>query len=245
MISLPLISHQDNTSCDTMCFQVAHVYMPWQQLHQEPICMAYVPMSSQTVLNVSLNPIRCPNVPYDVPTVVTYHPHSIFNFIPYICFATRSLWRSHTSHMSCTFVLEFYPNISFATHSLWCSHSFPWPHLFFNRIPLYDLQHVPYDVPQVPMCHPPLFFNFIQYVSPHVPYDVPKVLIYHLQLFFNFRQYVLQHVPYVVPNRGTGHIVSSFGRYQKGGHFENSKATDQCWAGIRKFQFIFLEINFI
>jgi len=150
MILLPLISHQDNTRCDTMCFQVAHVYMPWQQfaprtyLHGNLSHMVSAwhmfpcPPRLFSMCHLIVNPICFPNVPYDVPTVLTYHPHSIFKCIPcipYICFATCALWRSHTSHVSSTFVLEFYLNISFVTHSLWCSHSFPWSHLSFNCIP--------------------------------------------------------------------------------------------------------------
>lgn len=141
------------------------------------------------------------------------HIQSLTLFHIYALPHVRSLWCSHTSQVPSTFVLEFYPNISFAPHSLWCSHSFPWPHLFFNHIPYMICNMFLMMFPQVPICHPPLFFNFIQYVLPHVPYDVPKVLICHLQLFFSFRLYVLQHVPYVVPNRDTGHVVSPFGRY--------------------------------
>lgn len=162
MISLPLISHQDNTSCDTMCFQVAHGYMPWQQLHQEPICMAIYPtwMSAWhmfpcpprlfSMCHLTVNPIWFPNVPYDAPTVLTYHPHSIFNFIPYIWFTTHTFLMAFTHFPSvihiCSWILSQYflsdtflmmfpqfpmatsvlqscPPVWFATCSLWCSPS--------------------------------------------------------------------------------------------------------------------------
>jgi hypothetical protein len=129
MILLPLISHQDHTSCDTMCFQVAHVYMPWQQfalrtyLHGilSHIVSAWhlFPCPDPRLFSMChliVNPICFPNVPYDFPTVSHGHICSI-QLYPPIWFATCSLWCSPSSHLLSTFVLWLYP-ICFATCSL-------------------------------------------------------------------------------------------------------------------------------
>jgi hypothetical protein len=207
MILLPFISHQDNTSCDTMCFQVAHVYMPWQQLHQEPkfawhfiphgVCMAYLPMSSQTVLNVSLN---C-KILYAFPMFPMMFQQ--FSHITHI----QSLTLFHIYMLCHTFLMMF-------AHFPCVIHICSWilSQYFLSNTFLMMFLKFQFVIHLCSLILSNMFCHMFLMMFPKFSY-----VIYSCSLIF--RQYVLQHVPYVVPNRATGHIVSPFGRVSKRGAF--------------------------